>query len=149
MFFNKRQCKSIIFMVTRSGLVLTERFTHKLASAHLLTILSIHQRLRIFVIVFRKKFHFTSALQPLSPSAQPSRNIINYKDFCCLARNIFIRTIIFRPDGWLLQSLCRQFQRRSHGGSSGSGSSSTIWSGKSQIFSLLSEYFCSMNIFQQ
>ena len=33
MFLNKRQCKSIIFMVTRSGLVLTERFTHKLASS--------------------------------------------------------------------------------------------------------------------
>ena len=62
MFLNKRQCKSIIFMVTRSSLVLTERFTHKLASAHLLTILSIHQRLRIFVIVFRKKFQLKTII---------------------------------------------------------------------------------------
>ena len=75
------------------------------------SILSIHHRLRTFVITLFK----------VSISLQPARNIINYIEWFLLRRNIFIFTIwiIFRPDGRLLQSLrcpgCR-LQRCSHGG---------------------------------
>ena len=61
--------------------------------------------------------------------------------------------LFFRPDGWLLQSLRRQLQCRSYGGSGGGGglSSSTVRTGNhcfsnifAEIFLLkILKYFCS------
>ena len=127
-----------------TSLILLANSLHQpfLFSSPLQSILSIHQRLNTFVNAFKNS---------ISPFLD-SRNMINNKHIFCnkkyyptLRQLFFTMNLFFRPDGWLLQSLRRQLQCRSYGGSGGGGglSSSTVRTGMtivSQIFLL--KYFC-------
>ena len=54
-----------------------------------------------------------------------SSSVINYP-----AKYLYNFNYFFRPDGWILQSLCKWVQRCSYGGGSSGGGSSAIWTGK-------------------